>query len=80
MPQIIKPTTIKVVPRDGELEITLNIHITVDGQVQAMVENAEKVSVTQEEKSDDERMFDSRHFIPNFGSGVKLNFGKTEET
>lgn len=70
MPQLIKPATkIKVVPKDGEIEITLNINITVDGQV---VATADKANVVLEKEET------APHIIPDFFSGVKLNFGKKE--
>jgi hypothetical protein len=70
MSQLIKPTTkVKIVPRDGELEITLNINITVDGKVTASAENAE-VSILKEKEEKTERI------IPDFFSGMKLDFGK----
>jgi hypothetical protein len=70
MSQLIKPTTkVKIVPRDGELEITLNINITVDGKVTASAENAE-VSILKEKEEKTERV------IPDFFSGMKLDFGK----
>lgn len=73
MPTLIKPTTkVKIVPRDGELEITLNINITVDGKVTASADNAKAVTVEQES---DEKV---PQFIPDFSSGYKLNFGKKE--
>lgn len=73
MPQLIKPATkVKIVPRDGEIEITLNINITVDGKLTATADNAE-VAVEQEEDTKK-----ASHFIPNFASGFKLDFGKKE--
>lgn len=70
MPQLITPKTkIQIVPRDGELEITLNINITIDGQVTAQATNAKSIQV--EEQEDDSPMF-----VPEFGSDFKLNFGK----
>lgn len=70
MSQLIKPTTkVKIVPRDGELEITLNINITVDGKVTASAENAE-MSILKEKEEKTERI------IPDFFSGMKLDFGK----
>ena len=74
MVQRIRPgtqTKVKVVPRDGELEITLNINITVDGRVTASSENADVRML----KEDDDKV---DHLIPDFSSGVKLNFGKEE--
>ena len=75
MPQLIKPSAkVKIVPRDGELEITLNINITVDGKVTASADNAKSVIVEEEEK--EEKV---TQFIPDFGSGFKLNFGKSDK-
>lgn len=68
MPRIVKPTQIKVVPRDGEIEITLNINITVDGQVMATADNAEVKSLKVEDKVE--------RVVPDFLSGMKLKFGK----
>lgn len=67
--KLMRPSTkIKVVPRDGEIEITLNINISVDGQVTALANNAE-VDVEDDKPP---------HVIPDFMSGAKLNFGKKE--
>jgi hypothetical protein len=73
MPQLIKPTAkVLLVPREGELEITVNINITVDGKVSASVENA---TILSEEREIEEK---APHIIPDFSSGLKLNFGKKE--
>lgn len=68
MPQRISPSTkIKVVPKDGEIEITLNVNISVDGAVTATAPNA-NVSV---EKEDDA----VEPLIPDFSSGSSKIFG-----
>lgn len=72
MGQHIRPTKtqVRIVPRDGEIEITLNINITVDGKVVASAEN-ENVRVTVHEEEETKPM------IPDFVSGLKLKlFGK----
>jgi hypothetical protein len=71
MPNLIKPTTkVRIVPRDGEIEITLNINITVDGKVTATSDDVKSVSVEEEEDT-------VPTFIPDFTSGFKLGtFGK----
>lgn len=72
MPRVIRPTQIKVVPRDGEIEITLNINITLDGKIVASADEAEtEVTATEE---DDE----TNYMIPDFSSGLKLDFGKID--
>ena len=54
MPQLIRPaTTVKVVPKDGELEITVNINITVDGKVTANAEGGSISSLSMKENDDD---------------------------
>lgn len=74
MVQHVRPSTqtkVTVVPREGELEITLNINITVDGQVTATSDDAEVRTVKEESEK-------SNHLIPDFVSGLKLKFGKEE--
>jgi len=58
------------VPREGELEITININLSVDGilTAQAVGGSDSKVKIEEEDKV--------KPMIPDFGSGVKLNFGK----
>lgn len=78
MPQIVRPssqTKVKVVPKEGELEITLNINITVDGQVSATADGGKVTSVTQQNIEEDE----ASPMVPDFSSGVKLNFGKEDK-
>ena len=65
MPQLIRPATkIRVVPKDGELEITLNINITVDGQVTATAEDGEVSSLSVKDNDDDK----VHYAIPDFTS------------
>lgn len=76
MVQHLRPgtqTKVMVVPREGELEITLNINITVDGKVTASSDDAE-VRMLKEDKDDDK----VDPLIPDFSSGIRLNFGKQE--
>lgn len=77
MPQRIRPATkIKVVPKEGELEITLNVNITVDGQVVATAANADVVSVQQAKEEEDDDHVDP--LVPDFssGGGIFGMFGK----
>lgn len=70
MPQLIQPSKIKIVPRDGELEITININISLDNQgiinVKAFQENKEPTQETE----------DTELLIPDFDSSLKIDFGK----
>lgn len=77
MVQRIRPATqtkIRIVPRDGELEITLNINVTVDGHVTAAASKASvDVQQCQYEDGDDK----VEPIIPDFSTGLKLDdFGK----
>lgn len=75
MPQIItKPrTTIKIVPKEGEIEIKLDINITIDGQVSAI---AQSNNASVEIQSVEEKEKETDFLVPNFMSGGKLDFGK----
>ena len=67
----VSPTKIKVVPRDGELEIKLDITINVntDGVISvASVEEAEASKKKEEDKVE--------YIVPDFVSGATLDFGK----
>lgn len=73
MVQFIRPATkIKVVPRDGELEIILNINITVDGNIMTTVEGAKVVEPGQTGGADDKTDL----LVPDFSSGFKIDFGR----
>lgn len=76
MPQIVKQpkTQIKIVPKEGEIEITLNINISIDGQVTAATVNSQSTAEVVEEKDDR-----TNFMIPDFLSGSKLKFGKNKE-
>jgi len=74
MVQRISPTTVKVIPRDGELEIKLDITINVntEGIISvASVEGTEVKNKKQDDKVD--------YIIPDFASGATLEFGKDIE-
>jgi hypothetical protein len=67
MPRVTSPSTtiVKVVPRDGTLEVTLNININVDGKVAASSRDA------------DAEVEYCEPIIPQFKSASKLqNFAK----
>jgi hypothetical protein len=73
MPQIVRQpkTSVRIVPREGEIEITLNINITIDGQVATV--NAQGVATSEKEE-----IKDAEPLVPDFFSGGKLKFGKTQ--
>jgi hypothetical protein len=70
MPAVISPATtiVKVVPREGELEITLNINITLDGNVSATSDQAEVKMIKPRS---------AEPIVPEFKPGAKIrNFSK----
>ena len=74
MPTIRTPKTqVRVVPRDGELEITLNINISVDGKLTASSDEADVsiLSSNQEEREKEEKA--AEPLIPDFDSSGKLS-------
>ena len=76
MPQIVKQpkTSVRIVPRDGEIEITLNINISFDGEVTASAVNAQSVKMVEEKEDKD-----AEPMVPDFFSGAKLKFGLNKE-
>ena len=71
MPKLIPSTKVKVVPKEGEIEITLNINISFDGNVSASSDQAQ-VSIIEEKEKSAELM------VPDFFDSPKISFGKKE--
>lgn len=74
MPQLIRPGDVKIITKDGECVVNINLELTIklDGsglQVSTVAEQA--VQPGQSEKKDNVEWQ-----IPNFSVGKKLNFGK----
>ena len=77
MAHIVRPTstTIKVAPKEGELEITVNINITIDGQISATTDGSQ-IMIQSNKPEKKEESDDKKYLVPDFTSGLKLNFGK----
>lgn len=69
MPRLLRPPQVRVVPKDGEITISLDINITIDGNVVTVNETVKK-SVTEDDDAPPPM------FIPDLSSGVKVDFGK----
>lgn len=77
MPQYNHSTTkVKIVPRDGELEITLNINITLNGELTGNTGQSANNLVAQVNTVKETK--ETSPLLPDFTSGVSLNFGKKE--
>ena len=63
MARVSGPPTIVVVPNEGKLEITVNVNITVDGEITAQ-SNEAKVAINKDT--------DVELLIPEFKPGEKL--------
>ena len=72
MVQRITPSIIKIVPRDGELEIKLDITINVNTEGVISVASVEGAEAKKKREEDDK----VDYIIPDFVSGATLNFGK----
>lgn len=76
MPQLLTPKTkIRIVPKEGEIEITLNINITIDGQIVATADKANVVSVESDVIDESDSV---PYIMPDFAPVQKINFGKIE--
>lgn len=76
MAQLIRPKSkIKIIPREGELEITLNIHITIEGELTGSSTANLQTQMSMDLPKEDE----AEPLIPDFTSGVSLEFGKKTE-
>lgn len=69
MPQLIRPATVKVVPKDGEIEITLNINISVDGSVTSVSAQGASAKIVDDPDA-------IPHIIPDFTPAPRVKFGK----
>lgn len=72
MVQVYQQPIIKVTPRDGELEIKLSITINLNS------DGVQNLTVSEMPKSKTNEKSDNADFmIPDFSSGVTLEFGKS---
>ncbi len=75
MAQVLKPSELKIVTKDGELEITLKLDININiNQSDVSVKTEASNAKTKDVKpSIDEK---TNWEIPDFGPSPKLKFGK----
>ena len=74
MAKLTKPSSVKVVPKDGEIEITININISVDSLMSGEgLTIQSSPTVKSVPKYDDDKV---DLMIPDFASGFKVDFGK----
>lgn len=76
MPQLIRPQEVKVITKDGEIQVSLviDLNINLSGGVEiASITAQEKKDVKSPQKSED-----THWAIPDFGPAPKIQFGKKE--
>lgn len=74
MPQLIRPQEVKIVTKDGEVQVSIILDLNINL-------NSSGVQVTAQAKMADEqpeKKEDTQWAIPDFGSSQKINFGKKE--
>ena len=80
MAQLIQPGSVKIVTKDGEItvkiEIDLNINLHQNGSTiidgSSNIKDAVNIPVNKQNKQDD----DAAWMIPDFKSAEKIKFGK----
>lgn len=74
MAQVLKPSEVKIITKDGELEITLKLDININiNQSDIVVKSEGTVTQVKEEKKLEDK---ANWEIPDFGPSPKLKFGK----
>lgn len=76
MAQLIKPQQVKVVTKDGEIEVSivleLNVNLNVEGLAGLAVKASDSTPVQVQKVAEPEMEW----AIPDFGTGEKIKFGK----
>ena len=77
MAQLLKPSDVKIITKDGELEITLKLEININvNQSDIVVKNLSSDSRSSENKLQSNKDSNVSFEIPDFGPSPKLKFGK----
>lgn len=77
MPQLIRPTNVKVVSKDGEIQVslTIDLNINLNGTVQAGVQE----KFTEEPPASPDVVKEADLWmIPDFEPAEKIDFGRRE--
>lgn len=75
MVQLIKPSEVKVVTKDGECKISLTIDLNINLNTAGVSVGAQVSKLDSPQQQEKEK--EKTHWeIPDFGAMPKLNFGK----
>lgn len=72
MAQLIQPSNVKVLTKDGEITVSVQIDLNINLNQQGITFQDGKTIVQQAAKKDD----DVAWVIPDFGTSEKIKFGK----
>jgi hypothetical protein len=77
MPQLIRPNEMKIVTKEGEVQVCivldLNINLTASGGIEISTQAKEVQTLGQTEQKKE-----THWAIPDFGPSPKIDFGKRE--
>ena len=76
MPQLIKPGSVKILTKDGEIQVSIALEPTINLNTDGVKVSAQSVEQKIEKKKESPK--DSEFMIPDFGSSPKIDFGKRE--
>jgi hypothetical protein len=74
MPQLIRPQEVKIVTKDGEVQVSIILDLNINLNSSGLQVTAQGRVAEEQEKPKE----DPHWAIPDFGSSTKINFGKKE--
>lgn len=78
MVQRLSGQQVKVITKDGECHITLDININIE-DIKVALEGFQAGALGQKAKIEEEEKDDFKWEIPDFGSGEIIDFGKNDD-
>ena len=74
MPQVIKPTKVVTVTKDGECKVDITIDLTIHLDSSGLKVSSQVAAAQQETEVDE-----TKWAIPTFGNAGQVSFGKSEQ-
>lgn len=75
MPQLIRPQEVKIITKDGELQVSIVLELNINLNGGGLDVTAQAREVRPVDKHKEEEM---QWAIPDFGTSPKIDFGKRE--
>ena len=76
MPELIRPTKVNVVTKEGECQLNITIDLNINLNTGVVDINSTKADKIEKEQEEEDKTIWA---IPNFKSGDKVRFGKKKE-